>query len=125
MSAPATDGPKIRVPLRLICCSTMALARRSWPTSAPVKAIRAGPRNEKPAPWSTAPAMSIQYSMTSKATARAMPAELRPSVSWQTMSTVRFGRRSATTPPHGVSRSIGIPNPRNTAPSPPLLPVSS
>jgi hypothetical protein len=125
ISAPAIEGPKTRVPFMLICCSTMALDRRSGPTSSPVKAIRAGPRKEKPMPCRTAAAISIQYVMTSATTASARSAELIPSTSWHAISTLRFGRRSATTPPQGVSSSMGTPKPRNTAPSPLFVPVSS
>ena len=40
-------------------------------------------------------------------------------------STVRFGKRSAATPPHGVAISIEIPNASITPPRPALLPVRS
>ena len=40
-------------------------------------------------------------------------------------STVRFGKRSAATPPHGVAISIAMPNASITPPSPALLPVRS
>ena len=63
--------------------------------------------------------------MTSVTTAMPTSVDEATSIRTATSSTVRLGKRSAATPPHGVARSIDRPNASITPPSPALLPVRS
>lgn len=88
-------------------------------------ATRAGPKTEKPAPCNMAAPTSIQYSMKSKWSAMPTQRVLATRHTRAKRMTVRFGRRSAATPPNGVNNSMGIPKPRNTPPRPCADPVIS
>ena len=52
-----------------------------------MKAWRAGPMNEKPAPCTTPATISIQYSTMPRAIIVASQALFAATISWQTMST--------------------------------------
>ena len=58
-------------------------------------------------------------------TAIPMASDETISIATATSSTVRFGNRSAATPPKGVASSMANPKARNTPPRPALLPVRS
>ena len=79
----------------------------------------------KAAAWTMLATSSIQYRMTSVTTAMPMADAETNNIAVPTISTVRFGNRSAATPPNGVATSIEIPKARNTPPSPALVPVRS
>lgn len=123
--APAIDGPTTRELFILSCCSTTAFAIFSRPTRSPMKAWRAGPTNEKHAPWMNPARMSCQNSSRSKAIIVATQAEFTAMIDCETQSTVRFGSRSAMTPPTSERSSWGTPKARVTAPSALLRPVSA
>ena len=63
--------------------------------------------------------------MTSVTTASPVSSDDTTSIDTAMSSTVRFGKRSAATPPHGVAISMAMPNASITPPSPALLPVRS
>ena len=63
--------------------------------------------------------------MTSVTTASPTKSDETTRIETATRSTLRFGKRSAATPPHGVATSMAIPNASITPPRPVLLPVRS
>ena len=77
------------------------------------------------AAWTMLATSSIQYWMASVTTAMPTPSDETISSVTATSSTVRFGKRSAATPPNGVVSSMAKPKARNTPPRPALLPVRS
>ena len=95
----------------------MALPSCRSSTRSPISACRAGMASATPAPSASDPTNSIQISITPARISTACTAITSAKNHWPATITVLRDSRSATTPPTGARSSIGMPNPRKSAPS--------
>ena len=105
---PATAGPRIRAMLKIDELSAMAFGRSSRLTISTRKACRAGMSNALTIPRSDA-RMKTSFTVTRPASVSAPSAKAR-SIEDVWVATRRLRRfcRSATAPPRGARRKIGI-----------------
>ena len=124
MTAPALAGPTIRALWTMTEFSETALTTRSAPTSSMTKLWRVGlstaltvPRTKTSAQTTSGVTDPPTVSAKSASAGRAMSA-------WVTMSTRRFGRRSASRPPHAPKSRMGTNCSPAVRPTAAPLPVS-
>ena len=106
MSTPASAGAITRIASCAVWLSITAGPIWSGSTTSAMNAMRAGRYSANAAACTALASSSIQYSMTSVTTATPTSSDDATSISTATSSTVRLGKRSAATPPHGVASSI-------------------
>lgn len=124
ISRAATAGPTtlalfITTPLRLI-----ALARSRGGTSVAAKACLAGESATDTRPLATPTATSSPTLAAPKSAATHSAAASNPDANWVPISSMRRSNRSASTPPHGPSNSVGSDPAASTRPSAVADPVS-
>ncbi len=107
MSRPATAGPTRRAALKEAELSPTALERSSGPTISETNDCRAGASKAVPTPKTRAATRTCQVCTTPVTASRPSTSELSAMPAWVTCSRRRLGKRSATNPAYGLSRSMG------------------
>ena len=123
-STPAKAGPTVWELATVSWVSEMALDKSSRSTTSPVMAIRAGPMNANDEPWMTDATKSIQNCSRPNTTMIPSQRALRDSETWAPTMSARRGKRSAATPPNGVTVTMPMPKAKSTKAKLELLSVS-
>ena len=122
---PALAGPRIRAEWIRTLLRPTALTTRSAPTISITKLCRVGLSTELTAPRTKTRANTIHGSIAPPAVRPHSASAGAAIVAWVTMSSERFGQRSASTPPQAPNSRIGRNCSADVTPTATPLPVSS
>ncbi len=125
ISAPPAAGPKIRAAWIKTLLRPTALTTRSAPTISITKLWRVGLSTELTAPRAKTSANTIHGSTVPEAVSPQSASAGSAIAVWVTASSLRFGQRSARTPPQAPKTRIGKNCSAEVTPTAIPLPVSS